>query len=235
MSLLFEDFVLDPARREFTRRGAEVTLEPQVFDLLVYLVRQREHVVDKDELIHHVWKGRVVSDSTIESRLCVLRKALHDDGRSQRLIRTYARKGVRFVGEVQVQARPSVVVIPFANLSGDPAQDGLAEGIAADTLALLTHNRTLYVLACHMHGMPFGADPVGAAAALGADYAVTGSLYCAAGRLRVAFQLVDARCGHALWAEHYDRQIDDVFSAQDDIAQHIVGCLGPEIDRCTGH
>jgi len=59
VSLLFEDFVLDPARREFTRCGAEVALEPQVFDLLVYLVRQREHVVDKDELIHHVWKGRV--------------------------------------------------------------------------------------------------------------------------------------------------------------------------------
>ena len=86
MDLLFEDFVLAPHRRELNRNGAIVALEPQVFDLLVHLVRHRGRVVSKDELIDSVWAGRIVSDSTIESRVSLLRKSLGDDGQHQRLV-----------------------------------------------------------------------------------------------------------------------------------------------------
>jgi DNA-binding winged helix-turn-helix (wHTH) protein/pimeloyl-ACP methyl ester carboxylesterase len=100
MTFLFEDFSLDIPSREL-RRGAErIALEPQVFDLLVYLIENRDRVVSRDDLIASVWAGRIVSESTLASRINAVRQAIDDDGHAQRLIRTVMRKGVRFVGEV---------------------------------------------------------------------------------------------------------------------------------------
>ena len=91
----FENYSLDVDRQEL-RRGADlVAADPQVFDLLLYLVRNRERVVSKDDLIEHVWKGRIVSDSTLTSRITTVRQAISDSGNDQRLIRTIARKGIR--------------------------------------------------------------------------------------------------------------------------------------------
>ncbi|MGA8821199.1 MAG: alpha/beta fold hydrolase, partial [Pseudolabrys sp.] len=100
MLFSFEDFTLDSERRELRAGGGVVSIEPQVFDLLVYLIENRDRVVSKDDLIASVWGGRIVSDSTLDSRLNRARKALGDSGKEQRLIRTAARKGVRFLGEV---------------------------------------------------------------------------------------------------------------------------------------
>lgn len=98
---LFEGFTLDKERRELrTNDSMTVVVGPQVFDLLVYLIENRERVVSKDDLIASVWDGRIVSDSTLDSRVNAARKALGDSGKEQRLIRTAARKGIRFVGEV---------------------------------------------------------------------------------------------------------------------------------------
>src|SRR5215468_6114247 len=101
MQFLFEDHALDVGRRELRRGAALIALEPQVFDLLAYLVRNRDRVVSKDDLIGAVWEGRVVSDSTLTSRITAVRKAVGDSGDEQRLIRTMPRKGVRFIGLVQ--------------------------------------------------------------------------------------------------------------------------------------
>ena len=99
MQFLFADHTLDTDRREL-RRGAErIAVEPQVFDLLVYLVQNRDRVVSKDDLIASVWGGRIVSDSTLTSRINAARKAVGDSGEDQKLIRTIARKGLRFVGD----------------------------------------------------------------------------------------------------------------------------------------
>ncbi len=104
LHFLFADHALDVERREL-RRGSElVALEPQVFDLLVYLVQNRDRVVSKDDLIATVWGGRIVSDSTLTSRINAVRKAVGDSGEEQRLIRTIARKGIRFVCAVDEQA-----------------------------------------------------------------------------------------------------------------------------------
>ncbi len=96
--------MLDPDRRELQRAGTPVAVAPQVFDLIAYLLREREHVVTKDDLLDTIWNGRIVSESTLTSRINAARRALGDSGEEQRLIRTIARKGFRFVGEVREAA-----------------------------------------------------------------------------------------------------------------------------------
>jgi DNA-binding winged helix-turn-helix (wHTH) protein len=160
----FGDYVLDTERREL-RRGTElVPLEPQVFDLLGYLVRNRGRVVSKDDLIDGVWGGRIVSDSALTTRLNAARKAVNDSGAAQRVIRTLARKGVRFVAEVTEHGareaaaaapepspaltdKPSIAVLPFANLSGDPEQEYFADGMAEEIITALSRIRWLFVIA----------------------------------------------------------------------------------------
>jgi DNA-binding winged helix-turn-helix (wHTH) protein/pimeloyl-ACP methyl ester carboxylesterase len=110
----FEDNVLDPGRRELRCKGALVAVEPQVFDLLMFLIQNRERVVSKDDLIAGVWDGRIVSDSTLTSRINAARRAIGDSGEQQRLIRTVARKGIRFVGAVREGEEPSDVSAPVA-------------------------------------------------------------------------------------------------------------------------
>ena len=112
MLFFFEDKVLDPNRRELRCKGGLVAVEPQVFDLIVFLIRNRDRVVSKDDLIAGVWDGRIVSDSTLASRINAARRALDDNGDAQRLIRTAARKGVRFVGAVREGQVPSELSAP---------------------------------------------------------------------------------------------------------------------------
>jgi DNA-binding winged helix-turn-helix (wHTH) protein len=107
---LFEDFTLDTDRRELRRSGTIIPIEPQVFDVLVYLIRCRDRVVTRDDLLAAVWEGRIVSESTLSSRINAARVALGDNGEDQRLIRTILRRGFRFVGDAQeVPSSPAVV------------------------------------------------------------------------------------------------------------------------------
>src|SRR4249920_2687191 len=103
MTLSFGDYEIDVERRELRRAETPVHVEPQVFDLLVYLVQNRDRVVSKDDLIASIWGGRAVSDSTLTSRINAARKAVGDSGVKQKLIRTIARKGLRFVGDVHIR------------------------------------------------------------------------------------------------------------------------------------
>jgi adenylate cyclase len=155
MLLAFGDHQLDIARREL-RCGAEpVELEPKAFDLLVFLVQNRDRVVGKDDLLQGVWGGRIVSESALTTRINAVRRALGDDGATQRLVRTITRKGFRFIGEVAevldppapaegdppnrrpaFADKPSIAVLPFQNLSADPEQEFFADGIAEDVIPL---------------------------------------------------------------------------------------------------
>ncbi len=151
MRYLFEDYTLDAERRELHRGADIVPVAPQVFDLLEYLIRNRKRVVSKDDLINAVWNGRSVSDAALTTRLNAARCAIGDSGAEQRLIKTLPRKGFRFVGQVRearevagpnpgdapesapaVPDKPSIAVLPFANMSGDPEQEYFADGMVEE-------------------------------------------------------------------------------------------------------
>ncbi|CAN7742100.1 winged helix-turn-helix domain-containing tetratricopeptide repeat protein [Bradyrhizobium sp. LjRoot220] len=123
MQFQFANLVLDTAVRELTRDGQNVAVEPQVFDLLTYLVEHRDRVVSKDDLIESIWHGRIVSESTLTSRINAARTAIGDTGKDQALIRTIARKGFRFVGDVKTPcAKALPQAVPAAPLQPDLPQ-----------------------------------------------------------------------------------------------------------------
>src|SRR5262249_10429510 len=108
LQFLFEGHVLDTDTRELRRGYESVAVEPQVLDLLVYLVENRDRVVSKDDLIASVWGGRIVSDAALTSRVYAARKAVGDTGRDQKLIRTISRKGLRFVGQMDTRSADQI-------------------------------------------------------------------------------------------------------------------------------
>src|SRR3989442_10079993 len=118
MRYLFGDHALDADRRELSRGSELVPVEPQVFDLLLHLIRNRDHVVSKDDLLAAVWNGRIVSDSTLGNRINAARRAIGDSGEQQQFIRTIARRGIRFVGEVREE-----VSDPSASSSAVPSPE----------------------------------------------------------------------------------------------------------------
>ena len=247
MRFAFEDHLLDLDRRELTCGSAAVALGPQVFDLLVHLLRHRERVVSKDDLIDAVWRGRIVSDSTMASHINALRKAIGDSGEEQRLVRTVARKGYRFVGEVREidpapalevampvpPDRPSIAVLPFLNLSGDPAQEYFVDGVVEDIISAFSHMSWLFVIARNSSftykGRAVDVKQVGRE--LGVRYVLEGSLRKAANRVRMTGQLVDAATGANIWSERFEGEIDDIFALQDRLTADVVGAISPRLER----
>lgn len=156
MQFLFENHTLDTGTRELCRGSEPVAVEPQVFDLLVLLIENRDRVLSKDDLIASVWGGRSVSDSTLTSRINAARKAIGDSGEEQKLIRTIARKGIRFVGTLHdkhsasaapifpLPDRPAIAVLPFTNMSGEQEQEYFSDGISEDIITAL---RWFFVIA----------------------------------------------------------------------------------------
>ena len=121
MQFLFTDHILDTDRRELRRGGEPIDVEPQVLDVLIFLVENHERVVSKDDLIASVWEGRIVSDATLSSRIYAARKALGDTGQDQRLIRTIPRKGHRFIGAVSTPSKAKSRPRPQQAASGGTA------------------------------------------------------------------------------------------------------------------
>jgi TolB-like protein len=259
VQFLFADHVLDTDRRELHRGSELVPVEPQVFDLLSYLVQNRERVVSKDDLIASVWGGRIVSDSTLTSRINAARKAVGDSGDNQRLIRTIARKGLRFVGsvsqppqdvertratspppdEVRKQPRPAlppsdrpaIAVLPFDNMSGDPEQEYFSDGITEDIITALSKLRWFFVIARNSSFVYKGKSVhiKQIAEELGVGYVVEGSVRKGGDRVRITAQLNDVATGSHVWAERYDRGIADVFAVQDEITEAIVAAIEPQL------
>jgi adenylate cyclase len=253
---LFEDFVLDTDKREL-RRGADVvSVAPQVFDVLDYLIRNRERVVSKDDLVTAIWDGRIIADAALTTRLKAVRSVIGDSGEGQRLIKTLPRKGFRFVGRVQEEQgpsctldggtpveptrpvlalpdKPSIAVLAFTNMSGDPGQDYFSDGITEDIITALSRFSELFVIARNSSFQYKGKSPdirqVGRE--LGVRYVLEGSIRRAGDRVRISAQLIDAVTGAHRWAERYDRELKDVFAVQDEVSRAIVAVLVAHVNK----
>jgi TolB-like protein len=263
---VFEDVTLDMDQRELRRDGALTAIEPQVFDLLAHLICNRERVISKDDLLAAVWKGRIVSEATIDSRINAARRAIRDSGEQQRLIKTVPRKGVRFVGTVQVirqseepaadaravstasrvpdvatneprpnllPDRPSIAVLAFANISGEPEQDYFADGMAEEIITSLSRCKGLFVIARNSsftyRGKVVDVRRIGDE--LGVRYVLEGGVRRAGGRLRISGQLVDAVTGALIWADRFEGDMSDVFDLQDRVAESVVAAIEPNLQR----
>src|SRR5262249_14613975 len=208
----------------------------------------------KDDLIGAVWNGRIVSDSALTTRMNAARSAIGDTGEKQHLIKTVPRKGFRFVAIVReeghkiepvdpaarggtrnpIQAptqRPSIVVLPFANLSGDPEQDYFADGVTESLTTDLSRVRDSFVIGRHtaftyknkaVDLKQIGRD-------LNVDYVLEGSVQRGGNRLRVNVQLVDAETGSHIWADRFDKPVVDLFELQDEVTTRIANALDAQL------
>ena len=254
MRFLFEDYALDTNRRELRQQGDLVRIEPQAFDLLEYLIRNRDRVVSRDDLIASIWSGRIVSDSAMTTRINAARSAISDTGKAQRLIKTVPRKGIRFVGTVREEDasgnlgtnastpsmsylalpdKPSIAVLAFTNMSGDPGQEYFSDGITEDIITELSRFSELFVIARRSSFQYKGRSPdirqVGRE--LGVRYILEGSVRRAGDRIRISAQLIDAVTGAHRWAERYDRELRDVFAVQDEVSRAIVAILVARVKK----
>jgi TolB-like protein/Flp pilus assembly protein TadD len=228
------------------RGGEPVDLEPQVFDLLVYLLKNRDRVTSKDDLIANVWGGRIVSEATLYSRINAVRTAIGDSGRDQKFVRTFARKGIRFIGAVTEASagssstisptfddRPTFAVLPFQNLSDDPAHEYFADGLSEDLIAALG-SWCRFPVICRHSSFIFKGRPINvidAGRQLGARYMIDGSVRKSGNHVRITASLTDATTGLQLWADRYDREIDNVLAVQDEITARIAAAVEPELHK----
>jgi TolB-like protein/cytochrome c-type biogenesis protein CcmH/NrfG len=247
----FRSYALDTETRELRCDAELIAVEPQVFDLLVFLIENRDRVVGKDELIAAIWRGRIVSESTLTSRINAARKAIGDSGERQSLIRTVARRGLRFVGTLHEPAatspdampaplgrplfplpnRPAIAVLPFSNMSNDHDQEYFSDGISEDLITALSKLRWFLVIARNSSFVykDKAVNLKQVADELGVHYVIEGSVRKSGGRVRITAQLIDAVTGSHLWADRYDRDLADIFAVQDEITEAIVAAIEPQL------
>lgn len=259
MHLAFAGYEVDLDRHELRRGGEVMHVEPQVFDLLVHLVRNRDRVVSKGELFETIWQGRFVSEAALSSRINAARKAVGDDGNRQALIKTIHKRGFRFVGAVDEReavpaaeaatparqpatviappvetcCRPSIAVLPFRNLSPDADTDYFSYGLTEDLVRMLARNRWMDVLSRHSAaGLDSaGMQPREIGATLGVRYIVQGSVAKRGERVRITADLVSAETSRQLWSDAYDFVLPDIFAIQAAMAQQIAAVVEPELAR----
>ena len=264
----FDEFEIDLGQQELRRSGEVVRIEPQVLELLVYLVRNSNRIVSKEELIEAVWQGRVISEAALSSCVSAARRAIGDSGKDQRRIRTASKRGFRFVGSLDdatppqtlladsalsaqegpaaavaaappqqapaalaLPDKPSIAVLPFQNMSGDPEQEYFADGLTEDIITGLSRQRWFFVIARNS-SFTFKGEAVDVrrvASQLGVRYVLEGSVRKVADRVRVTGQLIDAAHGVHLWADKYDREMENIFQLQDEITNRVIGSVLPQI------
>ncbi|WP_439579757.1 winged helix-turn-helix domain-containing tetratricopeptide repeat protein [Elioraea sp.] len=237
--------------------GAEIALRAKSFRLLCHLVEHAGRLISREELMVAVWPGVTVTDDSITQCIREVRRAIGDE--RQRLLRTLPRRGYLFaapvsraeaalavtaapetsVGEAPPApptGRPMVVVLPFETIGGDDEQRYFAEGLTADLVTDLTRFQSLHVvspvrrsagLGRALPATPWAVQPVAGAA----GYLVSGNVRRAGGRIRVTAQLEDAQSGVNLWAERFDRPLEDLFAVQEELATQIAGGLAARVDQ----
>jgi len=237
----FEDFRLEVSRRLLFRQGQPVRLTPKAFDTLLLLVQRKGEVISKDELMRQVWPDTVVEENNLNQNISTLRRVLGENRGENRYIATVPGQGYRFVpaveisGFAQLATEPvTVAVLPFANLSSDQDSEFFADGITEEIINALVQIRNLRVVArtsaFSFKGKQVDLRSVGAT--LNAGTLLEGSVRRSGDRVRIVAQLINAADGYHIWSERYDRELQDIFQVQDEIARTIADRLkvtiGPE-------
>lgn len=248
----FGPFRLNLDRHELSRDGTAVRLGSRALDILCELVAAQGQLVTKDELMARVWGGAIVEDNAIQVHVSALRKVLDGGNNGSSLLATVAGRGYRFMGVVRsssaaadgaaepldaaLTGKPSIAVLPFANLSGDSQQEYFADGITEDLITDLSRSRWFLVIARNSSFAFKGRaqDARSVSRELGVRYVLEGSVRKVGDRVRITAQLVDVAAGAQLWAERFDSQLSDVFALQDEITQNVAGAIEPELLKTEG-
>ena len=242
-SYQFGDFTLDAGDCQLVRNGQTVNLRPKVFETLLFLVQRRGRLVTREDLLVGVWADTDVGEEVLTHCITEVRKALDDDPRRPRYVRTVPRRGYRFIAEVgAIRTAPSqcgsppdepavppttIAVLPFANLGGDPENEYLCDGLAEEIIDGLTKLPGLRVVA-HSSSFAFkgrDADVREIGRQLGVGSLLEGSVRRSGNRVRIAAQLINTADGYHLWSEQYDRRAGDLFEIEDDISAAILDKL----------
>jgi adenylate cyclase len=255
-SIEFGHFSIFPHRRQLLANGRSITLGGRAFDVLMALIEASGEVVSKGELLRRVWQGRIVEENRLSGEITALRKAF---GADRELIRTVAGRGYQFTGEISARPagasepvvsgaavassmtplspdslrpdRPSIAVLPFDNMSGDPEQEYFADGMVEEIITALSRIKWLFVIARNSSfaykGQAIDVKRVGHE--LGVSYVLEGSVRKAGGRVRITAQLIDAISGAHLWADRFDGLLEDVFDLQNKVALSVAGVIEPAL------
>jgi adenylate cyclase len=240
----FGCFRLDIGRCELLRDGEPVQLHGRALDILCALAAARGKVVGKDELMARLWPGRIVEEGNIHVHVSALRRALDDRGEGHSYVVTVPGRGYRLVGlagspgaavsaaqDLPLPGKPSIAVLPFQNLSGDPDQEYFADGMVEEIITALSRIRWLFVIARNSSfaykGRALDVKQVGRE--LGVRYVLEGSVRKAGGRVRIAAQLIEAETGTHLWADRFDGSLEAIFDLQDQVAISVAGVIEPAL------
>jgi adenylate cyclase len=259
----FEEFTLDPVRGSLRSAQHDIELRPKSFEVLCYLVENAGRLVTKDELIRTVWPDVTVTDESLTQCVSEVRQALGDgaqnvirtvprrgyrfaapvaqvagDGAAPSMSAATAERTRAGRGEGERPApplpdRPSIAVLPFVNLSGDPQQEYFSDGITDDIITELSRFSDLLVIARNStfqyKGKAIDIRQIGRD--LGVRYILEGSIRRSGDRIRINAQLIDAVTGAHRWADRYDRELSDVFAVQDEVTRAIVALLAAHVNK----
>lgn len=251
MKYAFADFVLDVDRAELQRDGAPVRVEPQVFDLLKLLVSAQGRMVSRDEVFETIWGKQIVSDAALSSRIKDARKALGDDGTTQKFIRTIHRRGLLFLGDVETMspaAQPAqvaapaappldnpqqatIAILPLEDISTMDASQDFARALTDEMTIALTSWRTFVVIS-RQSVMRLGPDHASMrdiGAALNADYLLHGTLRRVGSKIKVQITLSHAAQNADVWSERVECHLDELVDLEEEIAAQIASLVAPEL------
>jgi adenylate cyclase len=232
-TLRFAGFALDLEKGLLSKNGKPIDLRPKSYALLHYLALHSGRVLSKDELLAAVWSDVTVTEDSLTQCIRDIRLALGDEG--QTLIRTLPRRGYVFdLGQERAEApletddgKPTIAVLPFRFLGSNASQSYIADGITEDIITALARFSGLTITGLHAvsHAAVAGLDLKDAAHLLGVRHVVDGSVRLTNNHIRITARLVTAESGIAIWAEHYDRPLEDVFAIQDEVVTSITAAL----------
>src|SRR6478752_4791328 len=247
----FGPFRLDVAAGILFRGAEPVALGQRAVALLQILVEGGGNPISKDRLIESAWPGLAIEESNLPVQIAALRRVFAEESGGDSWIETLPRRGYRYVGPVAVKQqenqgaagneqpalappdKPSLAVMPFTNMSGDPEQEYFADGMVEEIITGLSRIKWLFVIARNSSFAYKGKSPdirqVGRE--LGVRYVLEGSVRKAGNKLRITGQLIDAADGTHIWADRYDGDLAEIFALQDRVTVDVVGAIAPKLEQ----